>query len=299
MATLATLGRVTVIGCGLIGGSLVKALRARGGAERVSAVDVPDVLKKADPWLDGRAEVGSAEAKALVAGSDLVVLAVPIGAIIGSLGWVLTTVQKGAVVTDTGSVKKPIVAAARAHGNAAAFVGGHPMAGREVGGFEASSPDLFDRARWFLVADDERPAGPSLDRVTALAEAVGAEPTPIGAAAHDRAMAYVSHAPQLVASAVYAVAARAGVVGEAGPGFRDVTRISGAPASTWRDIFETNREALGVALGEFLEPLVELRRRLAAGDEDAIAAALALLDEAHAAKAKRQSELQPKSEPGR
>src|SRR6185295_20141108 len=102
----------------------------------------------------------------------------------------------------------------------------------------------------------------SLDRATALAEAVGAEPTPIAAAAHDRAMAYVSHAPQLVASAVYAVAARAGVIGEAGPGFRDVTRISGAPASTWRDIFETNRDALCVALGEFLEPLVELRRRL-------------------------------------
>jgi cyclohexadieny/prephenate dehydrogenase len=302
MATLATLGRVTVIGCGLIGGSLVKALRARGGAESVSAVDGAEVLKKAGPWLDASAEAGSAEAKALVAGSDLVVLAVPIGAIIGSLGWVLSTVQKGAVVTDTGSVKKPIVAAARAHANAAAFVAGHPMAGREVGGFEASSPDLFDRARWFLVADDEQPAGPgpaSLERATALAEAVGAEPTSIDAAAHDRAMAYVSHAPQLVASAVYAVAARAGVIGEAGPGFRDVTRISGAPASTWRDIFETNREALGMALGEFLEPLVELRRRLAAGDEGAIAAALALLDEAHAAKAKRQSELQPKSEPGR
>jgi len=299
---MAILGKVTVIGCGLIGGSLVKALRARGGAASVSAVDGAEVLKKADPWLDSWAEAGSAEAKALVAGSDLVVLAVPIGAIIGSLGWVLTTVQKGAVVTDTGSVKKPIVAAARAHGNAAAFVAGHPMAGREVGGFDASSPDLFDRARWFLVADDERPAGSSsasLDRATALAEAVGAEPTPIAAAAHDRAMAYVSHAPQLVASAVYAVAARAGVIGEAGPGFRDVTRISGAPASTWRDIFETNRDALCVALGEFLEPLVELRRRLAVGDEGAIAAALALLDEAHAAKAKRHSELQPKSEPGR
>src|SRR5689334_16299845 len=140
MATLATLGRVTVIGCGLIGGSLVKALRAKGGAESVSAVDGAEVLKKAGPWLDASAEAGSAEAKALVAGSDLVVLAVPIGAIIGSLGWVLSTVQKGAVVTDTGSVKKPIVAAARAHGNAAAFVAGHPMAGREVGGFEASSP---------------------------------------------------------------------------------------------------------------------------------------------------------------
>src|SRR5258705_9357003 len=134
LATLATLGKVTVIGCGLIGGSLVKALRARGGAASVSGVDAVDVLKKAEPYLDGWAETGSPQAKALVAGSDLVVLAVPIGAIIGSLGWVLTTVQKGAVVTDTGSVKKPIVAAAGAHANAAAFVAGHPLSGRELGG---------------------------------------------------------------------------------------------------------------------------------------------------------------------
>jgi prephenate dehydrogenase len=301
-ANPATLGSVTVIGCGLIGGSLVKALHARGGATRISAVDAADVLAQAEPYLSASAEPGSRQASALVESSDLVVLAVPIGAIIGSLGWVLTTVQKGAVVTDTGSVKKPIVAAARSHANGASFVAGHPMAGREVGGFEASSADLFERARWFIVEDAEAAARPdraSVDRVGALARAVGADPTIIDAEAHDRAMAYVSHAPQLVASAVYSVAARAGVLGEAGPGFRDVTRISGAPASTWRDIFETNRESLEAALGEILEPLVELRRLLETGDEKAIAFAMALLDEAHAAKAKRQAELRPKSEPSR
>jgi prephenate dehydrogenase len=301
-ANPATLGNVTVIGCGLIGGSLVKALHARGGADEISAVDTADVLARAEPYLSGWAEPGSSRATALVEASDLVVLAVPIGAIIGSLDWVLTTVRKGSVVTDTGSVKKPIVAAARSHANAASFVAGHPMAGREVGGFEASSADLFERARWFLVEDaagapGSRPA--TIDRVAALARAVGAEPAILDADTHDRAMAYVSHAPQLVASAVYSVAARAGVLGEAGPGFRDVTRISGAPASTWRDIFETNRDALAVALGEILEPLVELRRLLQSGDEKAIASAMALLDEAHAAKAKQKAEVQPKSEPTR
>jgi prephenate dehydrogenase len=300
-ANLANLGKVTVIGCGLIGGSLVKALRARGAAAEIRAVDSPDVLRTAQAYLDGAAEPASKEAMALVAGSDLVVLAMPIGAIIDSLDWVLSTVRKGAVVTDTGSVKMPIVATARSHANAASFVAGHPMAGREVGGFDASSADLFERARWFLVEDEalRAPDRTRFDRVEALARAAGAEPAILDASAHDRAMGYVSHAPQLVASAIYAVAARAGVLDEAGPGFRDVTRISGAPASTWRDIFETNRDALAAALGEILDPLTEIRRLLMAGDERAIAGALALLDEAHTAKAKRQAEHRLKSEPPR
>jgi prephenate dehydrogenase len=299
MVGSAALRQVTVIGCGLIGGSLVKALRARGAVARLSAIDRPDVLRAARSYLDDDADAGSTKATSLVASSDLVILAMPIGAIISSLDWVLASIPKGGVVTDTGSVKRPIVAAAKLNANAASFVAGHPMAGREVGGFEASSADLFEKARWFLVRDagtDGRDRQ-SVDRVVALAKAVGAEPMEIEAGAHDRAMAYVSHAPQLVASAVYSVAARAGVLDQAGPGFRDVTRISGGPASTWRDIFDANRDELASALGEILEPLVELRRRLVEGDATAIASAVALLDEAHAAKAKRLSEMPPKGEP--
>jgi prephenate dehydrogenase len=299
MVGSAALRQVTVIGCGLIGGSLVKALRARRAAARLSAIDRPDVLRAARPYLDADADAGSTKATSLVASSDLVILAMPIGAIISSLDWVLASIPQGGVVTDTGSVKRPIVVAARSNANAASFVAGHPMAGREVGGFEASSADLFEKARWFLVKDagtDGRDRQ-SVDRVVALARAVGAEPMEIEAGAHDRAMAYVSHAPQLVASAVYSVAARAGVLDQAGPGFRDVTRISGGPASTWRDIFDANRDELASALGEILEPLVELRRRLVEGDATAIASAVALLDEAHAAKAKRLSEMPPKGEP--
>ena len=166
----ATLGNVTVIGCGLIGGSIVKALRARAAASRISAIDAAPVLGAARALLDGAAEIGSREASALAEASDLVVLAVPIGAIMASLGPVLTTVRGGATVTDTGSVKAPIVAAARSHSNAASFVGGHPMAGREVGGFEASSPDLFERARWFWVEPAEASA---IDRAILSAHLFG------------------------------------------------------------------------------------------------------------------------------
>jgi prephenate dehydrogenase len=292
------LGQVTVIGCGLIGGSLVKALRARGAAARLCAVDASVVLDGARSYLDDCADTGSSKATNLVATSDLVVLAMPISAIIGNLGWVLGAIQSGAVVTDTGSVKEPIVAAARSNPNAASFVGGHPMAGREVGGFEASTADLFERARWFLVAEasgqEQGPNRPAFDRVVALVGSVGSEPTTIDAAMHDRAMAYVSHAPQLIASAVYSVAARAGVLGEAGPGFRDVTRISGAPAATWRDIFETNRKELASALAEIIEPLAELRRLLEMGDRSGVDLAVGLLE--GALSAKRQFTVRPKSE---
>jgi prephenate dehydrogenase len=290
-----TLGNVTVIGCGLIGGSLVKALRARGAAARLAAIDEASVLGVAAPYLDASAEIGSREVAALVEASDLVVLAVPIGAIMGSLGPVLTTIRKGATVTDTGSVKKPIVVAARSHPNGSSFVGGHPMAGREVGGFEASSAELFERARWFWV--EGAADATAIDRVTALAGAVGAVPVRIAADAHDRAMAYVSHVPQLIASAVYAVASKRDVIDQAGPGFRDMTRISGGPASMWRDIFETNRADIGAALGEVLAPLIELRDRLSTGDENAIAGAMALLDEAQTAKAQRHSQMPPKGDP--
>jgi prephenate dehydrogenase len=290
------LGQVTVIGCGLIGGSLIKALRARSAASRLCGVDATIVLDGARSYLDDCADTGSAKATTLVATSDLVVLAMPISAIIGNLGWVLGTIQSGAVVTDTGSVKEPIVLAARSSPNASSFVGGHPMAGREVGGFEASTADLFERARWFLVDEaagqKESSHRRAFDRAALLAGSVGAEPTTIDAAMHDRAMAYVSHAPQLIASAVYSVAARAGVLGEAGPGFRDVTRISGAPASTWRDIFETNRKEIASALAEIIEPLAELRQLLEVGDRSAVDRAVSLLEGAQSAK--RQFSVRPK-----
>src|SRR5262249_51232250 len=138
------LGQVTVIGCGLIGGSLVKGLRVKRGAARLAGVDRTDVLAGARAFLDEAATPDSSKARELVAGSDLVVLAAPVGAIIASLGWVLDAIGADGVVTDTGSVKGPVVSAARAHARGSRFVGGHPMAGRETGGFESATADLFE-----------------------------------------------------------------------------------------------------------------------------------------------------------
>ncbi|HMJ56276.1 MAG TPA: prephenate dehydrogenase dimerization domain-containing protein, partial [Polyangiaceae bacterium] len=175
------------------------------------------------------------------------------------------------------------------------FVGGHPMAGREVGGFEASSSGLFEQTSWFVTQRGQDAAdsgaGPvpktdprALPRALDLARVVGADPTIVDADAHDRAMAYVSHTPQLLASALYGVAARAGVLREAGSGFRDVTRIAGGSSSMWRDIFAANREQIAAALGEILEPLVRAQEALVAGDEAGLLAVLRLLEDAQAAR---------------
>lgn len=282
------LGQVAVIGCGLIGGSVIQSLRQTGRASRLLAVDREPVLALARPYLDAAAESGTPQAEELVRDADLVILALPVFAIIQNLDWVLGAIREDAVVTDTGSVKKPILAAARVHSRGARFVAGHPMAGRETGGFEAATADLFEGSRWFLVAETDAGARATdkiaVDRVIELTEAVGAEPLVLDAEAHDRAMAYVSHVPQLVASALYGVAARAGVLGEAGPGFRDLTRIAGGPPSMWRDIFESNGQEIAGALAHILEPLIDLRSKLAAGDPRAIDAAISMLERAHEAK---------------
>jgi prephenate dehydrogenase len=288
-------GRVTVIGCGLIGGSLVKRLRERHEAVRVSAIYRQEVLDAARVYLDDGATPGAPAAVALVADSDLVVLATPTSTIVRDIGWVLDAAGPDAVVTDTGSVKQPIVEAAVRHERAARFVGGHPMAGREVGGFDASSSDLFEGARWFVVASaspdgatDRSPDSTvrmtfsdAMARVVELVGAMGAEPIFVDADAHDRAMAYVSHVPQLLASALYGVAARAGVLAHAGAGFRDLTRIAGGPRAMWRDILAANRHKIATALGDVVDPLVRVRDALAQEDEAGLSAALDLLEQAH------------------
>jgi prephenate dehydrogenase len=274
----AMLERVTVMGCGLSGGSIVKALRRRGEAIAIFAIDDEQVLSTARLWLDDCAPCASPRATELVASSDLTVLAMPVGSIVANLPWVLESLGTRGIATDTGSVKRAIVAAARSRPQAHKFVGGHPMAGRELGGFAASTPTLFEGSRWFLIED--APGSDAVLRVASLARAVGATPVSVDADVHDRAMAYVSHAPQLIASALLAVAGRAGVLDDAGPGFRDLVRIAGGPTNVWRDILDANRLEIAAALARILEPLVAIQGKLASEGEPDLALAISLLDEA-------------------
>jgi prephenate dehydrogenase len=282
------LGRVTVIGCGLIGGSLIKSLREKRIAAVIGAVDREDVLASAGSYVDRVATAGTPAVKEMVADSDIVVLATPVASIVSDLPEVLDAMAPTGVVTDAGSVKMPMSEAIARHAKRAQFVGGHPMTGREVGGFASSASNLFAGAHWFIVegpsAGQRVADAGAVMRVRELVDALGAHPVAVDAEPHDRAMAYVSHVPQLIASALYTAAARAGVLDAAGPGFRDTTRIAGGPTAMWGDIFDANRHLIAAAMADILDPLLRAQGGLGAGGEAGLAIALGLLEAAQAAK---------------
>jgi prephenate dehydrogenase len=245
---------VVVVGLGLVGGSLARALARKG--YRVSGVDTSAAARRAARRSGAFALVTERLPEAL-AGAELVVLAAPPLAnlrLLRELGRLARTPRL--VVTDVSSVKRRICAAGARLGSLD-FVGGHPMAGRERGGFAASRPDLFHGRPWILTPARSRRA---LARVRALVRDVGAREVRLTPARHDRAVAFVSHLPQLVAWAL-ADAARAGRARAplrklAGPAFLDMTRIAKSPRRLWREILSENRDELGRALHAFRRALM-------------------------------------------
>jgi len=246
--------RVAVVGLGLVGGSLARALARKG--YRLAGVDTSALTRRAAKRSGVFVLVTGRLADALE-GAELVVLAAPPLANLRLLREIDRDERRPRLlVTDVSSVKRRICAAGArlAHLD---FVGGHPMAGRERGGFAASDPGLFRGRPWILTPARSRRA---LARVRALVRDVGARPVSLAPEAHDRAVAFVSHLPQLVAWAL-ADAARAGRTRAplhrlAGPAFLDMTRIAKSPRALWREILSENRDELGRALRAFRRALM-------------------------------------------
>jgi prephenate dehydrogenase len=250
--------RIGIAGLGLIGGSIARQLRARWPDTPLIGVDAPDVLDAA------RASEIIHEARSSVRALtdvDLVVLAAPVPAIVDLIGELASAGFSG-IVTDVGSTKRRILAAAEQAG-LARFIGGHPMAGSERGGFDQSRPDLFVGRPWFIVTPANAARSDDRLAVEQLVEALGGLPVHISAAVHDRSLAYVSHLPQLVAVALLNTAAdgcsETGLE-HAGRGFEDMTRLARSPAELWQGIVDSNRDYLAKAVHELianLEPLVD------------------------------------------
>jgi prephenate dehydrogenase len=256
---------IAIAGVGLIGGSIALAVRERWPSTRVVGVDRPQVLAHA---LGGGAIERGAERLADVGPVDLIVLAAPVRQNLRLLEEVARRDRGSLLVTDVGGTKADIVRAARTLGLHSAFVGGHPIGGAERGGFGFARPDLFRGKPWILTPDTAGPAD-TVDRLTQLVRGVGARPTMMEAVEHDRAMAFLSHLPQLTASAlmdVVGLAVQANGLGLAGRGLLDTTRLASSPANVWRDICSTNSAALGDALDALIAHLVELRADLQTGD---------------------------------
>jgi len=266
--------RLAVAGVGLIGGSLALAAREAGLAGEVVGIGRrPERLMRAaelgavDRWSTDPAEG--------VAGADLVVLAVPLGAMRTVMEAVAPGLGPETIVTDVGSAKAAVVADARAALGAAfaRFVPGHPIAGTERSGVEAAFATLFRGHRVILTPVAETARG-AVARVRALWEAVGAEVVEMAPARHDRILAATSHLPHLLAYALVDLLAgldeREEVFANAAGGFRDFTRIASSDPVMWRDVCLANREALVEMLDRYGEALAALRGAVAAGDGAAL-----------------------------
>ena len=261
--------RLAVLGAGLIGGSLCLAVRARGLAERVVAID-RDATTLSDAARLGLADEIAAD-PAAARGADLVVLAVPVGSMGEAAAAVAPHLTERTVVTDVGSVKSAALAAvAPALPHPGRFVPGHPIAGRERSGPGAADHDLFEGAL-IILTPEPRTDPACVTLVRALWAGAGGRVMTMDPAEHDRIFAAVSHLPHVVAYALIGAvldleAEQGPLVGYSAGGLRDFTRIAQSDPIMWRDICLANREALLKSLARFRHVLGVLEARIAAGD---------------------------------
>ena len=273
--------RVAIVGLGLMGGSLAMALRRLPRSPRIIAASA-DAADLERALAQGIIDEAREDAPGAVAEADLVVYATPVSVTLELLASTCSRIPDDAVVTDVGSVKRPVVSRARALGLDGRFVGGHPVAGSHRSGLAAARADLYDGARVWLTpagADDARgpAAAHALERVAALWRSVGAEPAVIGADEHDRLMAWASHLPQLAASALASALARAGIApADLGPGGADTTRIAASPPALWADILRHNADLMRRPLDALQGSLAELAAALDRGDGEALERLLGL-----------------------
>jgi len=268
--------RLSLVGLGLLGGSVAKAARAEGIADEIVAVGRD--RERLEPALrDGVVDRISTRLEEGVAGSDFCLLATPVVTLTALLPVVWQALPADAVLTDVGSTKAAIVETAEALGRTRplAFVGSHPMAGSEQAGYRVSRPDLF-RGATVILTPTERTDSHAVKRVGAFWEALGGRLVTLDPVTHDRATAAISHLPHLVADALVDAVVRMDprFFEIAGRGFKDTTRIAASEARVWREIFQDNRAGLAEALAAFRAALDGLERLLAAGDPIAIEAAL-------------------------
>src|SRR5262245_2368486 len=256
--------RLAVVGTGLIGASAALAAR-RAGIPAVAGWD-PDAESLALAEERGAVDPAPDLASA-VASADLVLVAAPVGDLPPTVRDVLAHADEAATVTDVGSTKRPVVAAAAADDR---FIGGHPICGAETRGPGRAAAELFEGATWFLTTTAAT-APERLRLLHGFVTGLGARPVAIGPDAHDRLVGVTSHLPHVLANVLLNQAGSTRTDGPdplqaAGGSLRDMTRIAGANPRIWVDIFLDNREALGLALAEQRRALEQVERALADGD---------------------------------
>ena len=281
--------KITIAGCGLIGGSLGAGLRTAGFAGKITGVDRPEILDKA--LRLGAIDFAEPALENAVHDADVVVLATPISSILALLPVVARHCPAHALITDTGSTKAEIVAAAKTLLGTLApqrFLAGHPIAGKERSGIEQADPYLFRGAKWVFTpmepmaelagknsaGSNDAHVGPAATRAAEwieLIRGIGALPVCMQPEEHDLVLAFTSHLPQLLSIALANT-----VLGELRPdsadggysripyggGLRDMTRLAKSDPLLWRDILASNGENIRRALDELQSQIDNLRSAL-------------------------------------
>jgi cyclohexadieny/prephenate dehydrogenase len=263
--------RAALIGIGLIGSSLARALRRHGLAREIvcSAPTAATRAKAMELGIVDRAFADNAEA---VLGADLVVLCTPVGAYAEVAAGIAGSLTPGAIVTDVGSVKQAVVRDVGPHiPEGVHLVPGHPVAGTEHSGPEAGFAELFV-GRWCILTPPAGTSPEAVERVAALWRALGSNVEVMDAGHHDKVLAITSHLPHLIAYTIVGTATdleaatQSEVIKFSAGGFRDFTRIAASDPVMWRDVFLNNREAVLEMIQRFTEDLTALQRAIRWGE---------------------------------
>jgi prephenate dehydrogenase len=262
--------QITIVGTGLIGGSLALALRKKKFAGKIVGCDREATLEKARDC--GAIDEGTIEPGDAIRGSDVVVLATPVLAIVDLIQRLGPALPRNTLLTDVGSTKTLVVDCAnKALGKNArkCFLAGHPMAGKEMSGVEYADADLFQKAVWFFTPVDGQNMHEGLmGEYLGWIDHIGARVAIMPADEHDRLCAWISHVPQMISTALAAALVEefgedAPVLPAGGRALQEMTRIAASPYSMWRDVAISNKKNLQDALWKVEQRLAHIRENLA------------------------------------
>ncbi|NUJ78742.1 prephenate/arogenate dehydrogenase family protein [Methylocystis sp. FS] len=267
--------RLALIGVGLIGSSIARAARQFGAARRIAVMDSSqEVVGRAGEL--GLADVATQDFAQAVRGADLVIVCTPVGACGDVAQCLAPHLEKGAVLSDVGSVKGAVVAQMTPHlAEPARFIPAHPIAGTEFSGPDAGFATLFQN-RWCILTPPDNADAAAVEKLTTFWMRLGANVETMSVAHHDAVLALTSHLPHLIAYNIVGTAddfgdeTRSEVIKFSASGFRDFTRIAASDPIMWRDIFLANKDAVLQMLGRFNEDLSVLQRMIRRGDGEGL-----------------------------
>ena len=266
--------RVAIIGMGLIGSSLARAIRKAMPTVALVASDASADVRARVAEL-GLVDDVADGAGAAVVDADLIILCVPVGAMAAVAEEIAPELAPDSVVSDVGSVKESVLAVLSAALPGVHVIPAHPVAGTEKSGPDAGFASLFN-GRWCIITPPPRADAMMVERLAEFWRRLGARVEQMDAAHHDRVLAVTSHLPHLIAYSIVGTASdleqvtKAEVIKYSAGGFRDFTRIAASDPVMWRDVFLNNREAVLELLGRFTEDLVALQRAIRWGEGDTL-----------------------------